>query len=107
MSWIFPALLAMIVCGFASEPCQNAEAETKTVTFQSSTYNDMRQILARENPAKAVTIDGRLSFPDNAKEPYPTVVVVHGLGGYRDANEGCVAAALRKAGFATLTYERR
>src|SRR3954447_1268728 len=27
------------------------------------------------------------------------------LGGYRDANEGYVATELRKAGFATLTYD--
>jgi dienelactone hydrolase len=31
--------------------------------------------------------------------------VVHTLGGYRDANEGYVAAELRKSGFATLTYD--
>ena len=105
MSRFFPVLLAMIVSGIASGPRQNAEAETTTVTFQSSTYNDMRQILAREKPGEAVTIDARLGFPDQAKEPYPAVVIVHGLGGYRDANEGYVAAELRKAGFATLTYD--
>ena len=30
---------------------------------------------------------------------------VHTLAGYRDANEGYVAAKLREAGFATLTYD--
>jgi len=33
------------------------------------------------------------------------VIVVHTLGGFRDSNEGYVAAELRKAGFATLTYD--
>lgn len=31
--------------------------------------------------------------------------MVHTLSGYRDANEGYVAAELRKSGFATLTYD--
>jgi dienelactone hydrolase len=39
------------------------------------------------------------------KDHYPAVVVVHSLAGFRDANEGYVAAELRKAGFATLTYD--
>jgi dienelactone hydrolase len=105
MSRLFPALLAMIVYGIVSGDCANAEPETTTVNFQSSTYNDMRQILAREKPGQAVTINARLGFPDQAKQPCPAVVVVHGLGGYRDANEGYVAAELRNAGFATLTYD--
>jgi hypothetical protein len=33
------------------------------------------------------------------------VVIVHTIGGYRQANEGYVAAELRKSGFATLTYD--
>jgi dienelactone hydrolase len=39
------------------------------------------------------------------KDHYPAVIVVHTLAGYRDANEGYVAAELRKAGFATLTFD--
>jgi dienelactone hydrolase len=52
-----------------------------------------------------VTVRARLDFPEQARDRYPAVIVVHGLGGYRDANEGYVAAELRKAGFATLTYD--
>jgi hypothetical protein len=29
-----------------------------------------------------------LGFPDQARDRYPAVIVVHGLGGYRDSNEG-------------------
>jgi len=46
-----------------------------------------------------------LDFPEAAKDRYPAVIVVHTLGGYRDANEGYAAAELRKSGFATLTYD--
>ena len=75
------------------------------VTFQSSTYSDMRQLLAREAATAAVTVKANLGFPEQTRDRYPAVIVVHGLGGYRDANEGFVAAELRKAGFATLTYD--
>src|SRR5215475_14454846 len=46
----------------------------------------------------------RLSRTDEGSISRP-VIVVHTLTGYRDANEGYVAAELRKAGFATLTYD--
>ena len=65
----------------------------------------MRQLLAREAATGAVTVKASLGFPEQVRDRYPAVIVVHGLGGYRDANEGYVAAELRKAGFATLTYD--
>ena len=104
MSRLFRVLLAMFAYGVVSGHCLNAKAETTTVTFQSSTYSDMRQILAREAPTGTVTITGRLGFPDQTKERHPAVIVVHTIGGYRDANEGYVAAELQKAGFATLMH---
>jgi dienelactone hydrolase len=42
---------------------------------------------------------------EQARDRYPAVIVVHAIAGYRDANEGYVAAESRKAGFATLTYD--
>ena len=54
---------------------------------------------------RAVTIKASLGFPDQVRDRYPAVIVVHGLSGYRDAHEGYIAAELRKAGFATLTYD--
>src|SRR5262245_48936421 len=65
----------------------------------------MRQLLAREPATGAVTVKANLGFPEQARERYPAVIVVHAIAGYRDTNEGYVAAELRKAGFATLTYD--
>jgi hypothetical protein len=50
-----------------------------------------------------VTVTAHHGFPEQARQRYSAVILVHTLAGYRDANEGCVAAELRKAGFATLT----
>jgi len=97
-------LMAAIAYGTAAAQCQAPQAGTTTVTFQSSTHNDFRHVLARE-AAGAVTVKAQLGFPELVRDRYPAVIVVHGLGGYRDAHEGQIAAELRKAGFATLTYD--
>ena len=53
-----------------------------------------------------VTVPATLSFPEEARDRYPAVVVVHTIAGYLlEANEGQYAAELRKAGYATLTYD--
>jgi dienelactone hydrolase len=98
-------LVATIVYGTASGHCQGSQAGMTTVTFQSSTYGDMRQLLTREAATGAVTVKAYLGFPEQAGDRYPAVIVVHSMAGYRDANEGYAAAELRKAGFATLTYD--
>jgi dienelactone hydrolase len=102
---ILCVLLAMIGYGAAAGQSQAPQPGTTAVTFQSSTYSDFRQLLAGEAAAATVTIRGKLDFPQQARDRYPAVIVVHTLGGYRDANEGYVAAELRKSGFATLTYD--
>ncbi len=104
MSQILCVLMAMIGYGTAAS-CQASQAGTTTLTFQSSTYDDFRQVLARQPPTATVTIPATLGFPDEQRDRYPAVIVVHTLSGYRDANEGYVAAELRKSGFATLTYD--
>jgi dienelactone hydrolase len=105
MYQILCVLMATIAYGTASGHCQTPQAGTTTITFQSATYNDMRQLLARETTGGVVTVKAALGFPEQTKDQYPAVIVVHTLTGYRDANEGYVAAELRKAGFATLTYD--
>jgi len=105
MYQILYVLMAMIGYGAAAGYCQAPQAGSSTITFQSSSYNDFRALLAREAAAGTVTVRAKLEFPEAAKDRYPAVIVVHGLGGYRDANEGYVAAELRKSGFATLTYD--
>jgi dienelactone hydrolase len=97
--------MAMIGYGATAGHCQTPQAGSTAVTFQSSSYSGFRQLLAREAAAEPVTVRAKLAFPDQAKDRYPAVIVVHTLGGYRDVNEGYVAAELRKAGFATLTYD--
>jgi dienelactone hydrolase len=105
MHQILRVLMATIAYGTAIGHCQAPQAGTTTITFQSSTYSDFRQVLRRETATGTVTVRANLSFPDETKDRYPAVIVVHTLGGYRDANEGYVAAELRKWGFATLTYD--
>jgi dienelactone hydrolase len=104
MYQILCALVATVAYGTAVGHCQAPQAGT-TITFQSSTYSGFRQLLAREAATGTVTIEANLRFPEQKKDRYPAVIVGHALDGYRDANEGYVAAELRKAGFATLTYD--
>src|SRR5882757_5097126 len=80
-------------------------AALERVTFQSASYADFRQLLSREPPAEAVTVSAILAFPDAARDRYPAVIVLHTVAGYIETNEGRYAAELRKAGFATLTYD--
>jgi dienelactone hydrolase len=82
-----------------------APANAETVTFQSGSYADFRQLFSQEAASATVTVAGTLSFPDQARDRYPAVVVVHTIAGYLEANEGWHAAEFRKAGFATLTYD--
>jgi len=49
-------LLATIA--LAAGHCQTLQAGTTTVRFQSFTYGDMRQLLAREAATGAVTVKG-------------------------------------------------
>ena len=97
--------MAIAVCGTVAGHCQEPQPVTKTITFQSSTYGDFRQLLSREATAGTITVRASLVFPDEAKDRYPVVVIVHTISGYREANEGYVVAELSKAGFATLTYD--
>lgn len=69
----------------------------RTITFQSSTYSDFHQLLSREAAPGAVRVEATLNFPEEEKDRYPAVVVVHTIGGYREANEGYVAAELRQS----------
>lgn len=98
-------LMAMTACGAVAAHCQTSPPGTTRITFQSSTYEDFRQILMRAPPSETVTIRADLNYPDAPKDRYPAVIVVHTISGYRDVNEGFAAAELRKSGFATLTYD--
>ena len=79
-------------------------AGAQTVMVQSGRYADFRQLLSREAPADSATVAMTVRLPDEARDRYPAVVIVHTIAGYQEANEGWHADAFRKAGFATLTY---
>ena len=98
-------MIAGIAFATATVPGLASEARSSRVTFQSASYADFRELLSRKAPAAAVTVPAALSFPDEARDRYPAAIVVHTIGGYLETNEGQYAAELRKAGFATLTYD--
>jgi dienelactone hydrolase len=98
-------LIVTIAFGAPAGHCEVPQAGTSQITVQSSTYSGFRQLFAREAATATVTVRANLGFPEEAKDRYPAVVVVHTIGGYREANEGYAAAELRKSGFATLTYD--
>jgi dienelactone hydrolase len=99
------AVTAAILLAAQTVHGQAVEPRTSEVTFQSASYRDFRQLQLREPPAATVSVAANLSFPDEARDRYPAVVVVHTVAGYIEGNEGQYAAELRKAGFATLTYD--
>lgn len=100
-------LVLMSVTAFAAASAQGQAPEPRTtgVAFPSASYADPRQLLSREAPSATVTVPGTLGFPDDVSDRIPAVVVVHTIAGYNEGNEGRYAAELRKAGFATLTYD--
>jgi dienelactone hydrolase len=99
------ALLAAISLAVPATHVLAAEARSEQVVLQSATYADFRQLQSRGAPAATTMVPAVLSFPEQAKDRFPAVVVIHTVGGYRDDNEGQYAAELRQAGFATLTFD--
>lgn len=105
MYQILCVVVAALAYGAAAVHCQTPQTGTTIITFKSATYSDMRQLLAQEATTVPVSIKATLAFPEYMKDHYPAVIVVHTLAGYRNADEGYIAGELRKAGFATLTYD--
>jgi dienelactone hydrolase len=58
------------------------------IEFQSVPSMTIKDFLIGKKPERQVTISGTLNFPANAPEKNaPVVVLLHGWGGIRDANE--------------------
>ena len=93
--------VGLLICAFIH--CVTA-ALAEQVTFPSANVRDMGPFATGEQSGK-VEIRADLSFPSKGRGPFPAVVIAHTIGGYFEANEGWFAAELRKAGFATLTYD--
>ncbi|WP_440641677.1 hypothetical protein ACSHT2_11570 [Bradyrhizobium sp. PUT101] len=87
--------MAAFTFGATAGHCQTLQ--TGTITFQSATYSDMRQLLAREPSTGPVTIKATLALPEQMKDRYPAVIVLHTLAGYRDAHEGDIAAGCARS----------
>jgi len=78
-SRLFTAVVAL-VAGVAA-----AQVNAETVTFQSGSYADFRQLSSREAASATVTVAATLSFPDETRDRYPAVVVVHSIAGYLES----------------------
>lgn len=99
-------MIAAVVLGPQIAHAGAAGAErSESVSFQSGSYADFGEVFPQPAPSSTVTVSATLSFPEEEKERYAAIVVVHTLVGYQEANEGWHAAQFRKAGFATLTYD--
>ena len=104
-SWALGMVAAAVAVGTAVAYGQlNDAGPIERVTLRSGSYADFRQVFVREAPA-GVPVPATLRFPDQPRDRYPAVVVVHTISGFREANEGWLAAELRRSGFATLTYD--
>jgi dienelactone hydrolase len=95
-------LLATIVLAIAA--C-NAPVGAETVVLHPAQYTGFRELMSGGKLSDEAPVPATLSFPEAARSRSPAVVLVHTLAGYREENEGWHAAQLRKAGFATLTYD--
>jgi hypothetical protein len=87
-------VFAMIAVTAFGTGIAHGQARLSQVTFQSSSYTDFRRLLLREAPTATVTVSATLGFPDEARDRYPAVVVVHSIAGYQETNEGQYAEAL-------------
>jgi hypothetical protein len=87
-------VFAMIAVTAFGTGIAHGQARLSQVTFQSSSYADFRRLLLREALTATVTVSATLGFPDEVRDRYPAVVVVHSIAGYQETNEGQYAEAL-------------
>lgn len=100
------AWLGVFLSGLAIASAGPPSADRgESVSFRSASYADFRQVLTGASPDASVTVPALLHFPDQARNRYAAIVIVHTIVGYQEANEGWQAEQFRRAGFATLTYD--
>ena len=69
-------------------PAKQWKGPGEKIEFQSVPSMTIKDFLTGKKPERQVTISGTLNFPANAPEKNaPVVVLLHGWGGIRDANE--------------------
>ncbi|UQR65432.1 dienelactone hydrolase family protein [Bradyrhizobium sp. C-145] len=96
--------LRLCVIGILASSLASSTAFSAETTFSSVTFSNFVQAIQGASVGE-VNINADLRFPSGKEGRYPAIVVAHTIGGYNEANEGWFAAELRKAGFATLTYD--
>jgi len=94
VNWGFPLWIALGIGTCAAEP----------VVLQSTSFANLADALRGQSPQQT-SVPAQLLFPEQANPRRPAVVLAHTVGGYSPLNEGWFANRLRKAGFATLTYD--
>lgn len=101
-------ILFFIVCAVpplsavCAEPVATGAREK--IEFESENYTNLPDML-KGRPTSTVTIAAALSFPNEPKEKYPAIVLIHGSAGSSEACEGWYAGAFSREGFAVLTME--
>jgi dienelactone hydrolase len=81
-----------------------AAGAREKIEFGSENYTNLPDIL-KGKPSSGATITATLFFPDEAKEKYPAIVLIHGIAGSSESCEGWYTEAFLRAGFAVLTME--
>lgn len=92
----FGAVIAALAFATAMAQGEASEALLNEVTFQSASYVNFGQLLSREAPAATVTVQATFSFPDEATDRYPAVLVVHTIVGFSYGREVAHLTALRR-----------
>jgi dienelactone hydrolase len=80
-------------------------AAAEKLGIPSSTTANYLFMSASDPSAVPVQVPGNLEFPSVKKDRHSVVVIGHTIGGWYGPNEDWFAGELRKAGFATLTYD--
>jgi dienelactone hydrolase len=97
-----------LVCAVRPLPAIGAEPAAtgarETIKFESESYRNLPDML-KDRPPSTVTITATLSFPNEVKEKYPAIVLIHSITGFSEPCEGWYAKAFSGAGFAVLTME--
>ncbi|MBP6941971.1 MAG: alpha/beta hydrolase fold domain-containing protein [Syntrophorhabdaceae bacterium] len=101
-------ILFFLVCAILPLSAVCAEPVTtgvrEKIEFESENFTNLPDML-KGRPTSTVTITAALSFPNEQKEKYPAIVLIHGIAGSSDACEGWYAGAFSREGFAVLTME--
>jgi dienelactone hydrolase len=102
----FVGRLSLQLCAALALACAiDDRAAAEKLTIPSSTSTSYLFMTAPDPSAVPAQVPANLELPAAKKDRYPTVVIGHTIGGWYGPNEDWFAAELRKAGFATFTFD--